>query len=85
MNNPTLQMKFSFTERNGNPLSDRFAIYDGLNQRFIEREEIIERRVNETNIYVLYKCLNGKNLCDKEQNDISAYYNLIFEYQGFHF
>ena len=82
--NPTLQMKFSFTERNENPLSDRFAIYDGLNQRFIEREEIIERRVNETNIYVLYKCLNGKNLCDIEENDRMAYYNLIFNYQGFH-
>ncbi len=78
-------MKFSFEDNNGKPLSDRFAIYDGLNQKFIEREEIIERRVNEINIYVFYKCLNGKNLCDKEQNDISAYYNLIFEYQGFHF
>ena len=34
--NPTLQIKFSLTDRNGNPLSDRFVIYDGLNQRFIE-------------------------------------------------
>ena len=83
--NPTLQMKFSFEDNNGKPLSDRFAIYDGLNQKFIEREEIIERRVNETNIYVLYKCLNGKNLCDIEVNDRTVHYNLIFNYQGFHF
>ena len=28
--------------------------------------------------------MNGKNLCDIEENDRMAYYNLIFNYQGFH-
>ena len=33
-------MKYSFIDINGEPLNDRFALNDGFNHKFIEREKL---------------------------------------------
>ena len=81
--NPNLQFKFSLLDNNGTNLSERFILYDEFKRKQIQRGEIIERRVNDIDIYVLYKCLENETYCEIDNNDKKAFYQLILYYQGF--
>ena len=49
----------------------------------IQRDEIIERRINDIHIVVLYKCLENETYCDIDEKDKRAFYQLLIYYQGF--
>ena len=49
----------------------------------IRRDEIIERRINDIHIVVLYKCLENETYCDIDEKDKRAFYQLLIYYQGF--
>ena len=83
--NPTLQFKFDLESDFGNGIiNDRFILYDAKNKEQIERNKTIERRVNDVDIYVLYKCKNGGHNCEIEEKDKKIYYKLRIYYQGFY-
>ena len=80
--NPILQWKFSLWDDVGRNLSDRFMLYDGNTNEIIIRDKIIERRVSDIYVIVVYKCINSNN-CEIEHEDISVSYQLKFFYQNF--
>ena len=46
--------------------------------------EIIEKRVNDINIFVLYKCLNETTDCEVDKKDSRVHYTMNMKYQGFY-
>ena len=83
--NPKLKFKFFLVDRNGKNLSDRFILYDYKIGKRIERGEIIEKRVNDIHIDVLYMCENkAYDTCEVENKDDSLYFYLIIQYQGYY-
>ena len=83
--NPNVKLRFSLVDYLGKNLSDRFVIYDYRNSKFIERGKIIEKRINDIHIDVLYKCKNQSQMsCEVDDEDISLLYNLKIEYQGYY-
>ena len=80
--NPILQWKFSLWDDVSRNLSDRFMLYDGNTNEIIIRDKIIERRVSDIYVIVVYKCINSNN-CEIEHEDISVSYQLKFFYQNF--
>jgi hypothetical protein len=82
--NPNMKLRFSLVDLNGKNLSDRFILYDYRNHKLIEREAIIQKRINDVAFYVLYKCKNKSEInCEVEGEDRSVLYNLKIEYQGY--
>ena len=81
--NPTLNFKFSLLDGANRNISDNFILYDGITKQQILRDEVIERRVNDILIYVLYKCKEGQTNCKIDSSDLSSFYQLKLYYQGF--
>ena len=81
--NPTLKFKFTM-DFGGKQLSDKFILYDTNQKKIIGRNETIERRVNDLDIYVLYKCKKGGHNCEIEDEDRESSYNLRVYYQGYY-
>lgn len=80
--NPSMQLRFTFWDERGRNLSDRFILIDKSGKE-IKRNEIIERRINNFNFAILYKCENNETDCEINEKDKAAYYQLYYEYQGF--
>ena len=89
--NPILPMKFSLLDGYGNNLNDKFIIVDHLNNMTIERDKIINKRVNDIYFVVLYKCDDTNNTnktdCEIEEKDKknSYFFNFVIRYQGFYY
>ena len=81
--NPTLKFKFTM-DFDGKQLSDKFILYDTNQKKIIGRNETIERRVNDLDIYVLYKCKKGGHNCEIEDEDRKSSYNLRVYYQDYY-
>ena len=80
--NPSMQLRFTFWDERGRNLSDRFILIDRSGKE-IKRNEIIERRINNFNFVILYKCENNETDCEIDEKDKAAYYQIYYEYQGF--
>ena len=80
--NPTLKLKFSLLNSQDKELSNRFFIFD-YKGRLIERDQIIERKINDISLYILYICPNNITECEVDASDRDAYYKLVMQYQGF--
>ena len=88
--NPIIPMKFSLTDGKGNNLSDKFIIVDNPNNVTIERDKIINKRVDDIFFDILYKCDDtnntNKTACEIEEKDKSTYIFIFkIQYQGFFF
>lgn len=81
--NPNLLFKFSLLDNFHENLSERFILFDESKKKQIQRDEIIERRINDIHIVVLYKCLENETYCDIDEKDKRAFYQLLIYYQGF--
>ena len=77
-----MKLQFKLKDSNNKDLSDRFILYDEINKKEINRSEIIERRVNDIYISVLYKC-NDVEKCEVDEEDLRNYYQLYFYYNDF--
>ena len=64
--NPTLKFQFDVTDYNGYSLSDNFVLLDYRNSKIIEKGEIIERKISNTGIAVLYNCTDTKCVIREE-------------------
>ena len=83
--NPKLNLSFSLVDNYGLPLNDRFILIDAKNMvKPIENDEIIEKKVNDIDIYVFYKCLNETTECEIDKEDIRDHYDINIKYQGFY-
>ena len=82
-------MKFILLDGYGKELSDRFIIVDYLNNKTIERNKIINKRVDDIHFLILYKCDDNnetnKTYCDIDDKDKSVFFSLVIKYQGFNF
>ena len=81
--NPTLKFKFTM-DFGGKQLSDKFILNKKKKKKIIGRNETIERRVNDLDIYVLYKCKKGGHNCEIEDEDRKSSYNLRVYYQDYY-
>jgi hypothetical protein len=73
--NPNITFALEITNLNGEPLSERFLIYDFAINRFLDRSKnytIINRRISDFHIKILYYCENESN-CILKEKDISKY------------
>ena len=73
--NPNFTFTLEITNNNGEPLSERFFIYDFAIKRFLDRSKnytIINRRISDFHIKILYYCENESN-CILKEKDISKY------------
>ena len=71
--NPNFTFTLEITNNNGEPLSERFFIYDFAIKRFLDRSKnytIINRRISDFHIKILYYCENESN-CILKEKDIS--------------
>lgn len=81
--NPTLKFRFSFEPIDeGQPLSDRFALWDDTKEQFIKRGENISLRLSDINLGILYKCENRTCLINDEDKTKFGYIMNV-EYQGY--
>ena len=91
--NPVLPMKFSLFDNKGKNLSDEFIIIDSANNIYIERDKIINKRVDDINFVILYKCdINNntnndtnKTSCEVANKDRANFFQFVIRYQGFDF
>ena len=88
--NPILPMKFSLLDGYGNNLSDKFIIVDHSNNMTIERDKIINKRVDSIHFDILYKCddnnKTNRTACEIEYKDKTTYiFQFVVSYQGFAF
>ena len=83
-------MKFSLLDGYGNNLNDKFIIVDHLNNMTIERDKIINKRVDSIHFDILYKCddnnKTNRTACEIEDKDKTTYiFQFVVRYQGFAF
>ena len=87
--NPILPMKFTLIDEYGKELSDRFIIVNYWRNKTIERNKIINKRVNDIHFDILYKCDEkndtNKTYCDIDDKDMSTFFSLVIKYQGFYY
>ena len=88
--NPILPMKFSILDAYGKNLNDKFIIVDMSNNITIERDKLINKRVDDINFAILYKCdetnNTNKTACEIEDKDKVTYiFQFIISYQGFYY
>ena len=73
--NPNFTFTLEITDYNGEPLSERFLLYDYTTDEILDRENnytIINRRVSDFHIKIYYFCENETN-CILKEEDISKY------------
>ena len=83
-------MKFSLIGQQGINLSDKFIIVDRYTNKTIERDKIINKRVNDIHFIILYNCnddnTTNRTACEIEEKDKTSYFlNFVIRYQGFYF
>ena len=88
--NPILPMKFSLIGQQGINLSDKFIIVDRYTNKTIERDKIINKKVNDIHFVILYNCnddnTTNRTACEIEEKDKTSYFlNFVIRYQGFYF
>ena len=83
-NKSTLQIKFSLYDNIGEPLSEKFILYDWSIEEIIPRDKIIKRRASDIFISVFYQCPKNDNQCEIDSVDRKPKYELRFEYRGFY-
>ena len=81
---PTLDFQVDLSSRDIPNLSDRFCIYDEVNDRFLGRNETFSSKISELIIGILYKCENESCLLNEEDKALFEY-NVILKYQKYKF
>ena len=81
---PTLDFQVDLSSRDIPNLSDRFCIYDNVNDRFLGRNETFSSKISELFIGILYKCENESCLLNEEDKALFEY-NVILKYQKYKF
>ena len=81
---PTLDFQVDLSSRDIPNLSDRFCIYDNVNDRFLGRNETFSSKVSELFIGILYKCENESCLLNEDDKALFEY-NVILKYQKYKF
>jgi len=81
---PTLDFQVDLSSSDIPNLSDRFCIYDNVNDRFLGRNETFSSKVSELFIGILYKCENESCLLNEEDKALFEY-NVILKYQKYKF
>ena len=82
--NPTLKFKFDVVDLNGISLGDNFVLIDYLNSKILEKGEIIERKISNTGIAVLYNCTDTKCNIREEDLNRSTNFNPVFHFSFSH-
>ncbi len=84
--NPTLKFKFDVTNGRGKNLSDNLILLDPFTGERVERNKLIEKKVSETKIFVLYNCTDMIcNIRDEDSNGNLFTDGLPLFYFGFNF
>ena len=81
---PTLDFQVDLSSTDIPNLSDRFCIYDNVNDRFLGRNETFSSKISELIIVILYKCENESCLLNEEDKALFEY-NVILKYQKYKF
>ena len=81
---PTLDFQVDLSSRDIPNLSDRFCIYDNVNDRFLGRNETFSSKISELFIGILYKCENESCLLNEDDKALFEY-NVILKYQKYKF
>ena len=89
---PTLKFSFDVTNNQGKNLSDNLILYDFFTDELVERNKLIEKKVSETLIFVLYNCTDM--ICNIRDEDSNVnltdglplfYFSFNFSYYDFNF
>ena len=90
--NPTLKFSFDVTNKQRKNLSDNLILLDLFTNERVERNKLIEKKVSETKIFVLYNCTDMIcNIRDEDSNGNLTdglplfYFSFNFSYYDFNF
>ena len=81
---PNLDFQVDLSSTDIPNLSDRFCIYDNVNDRFLGRNETFSSKISELFIGILYKCENESCLLNEDDKALFEY-NVILKYQKYKF